>query len=393
MRILFVADGRSPITQQWLHYFIEQKHEVHLASTFACEPQAGLASWQHTPVAYSGAVTGETNTAASGLRSLLPTGLRTTLRNLAGPLTLPRAASGLESVINQVKPQLVHALRIPYEGMLAAAALEGSQLPLLLSVWGNDFTLHARSTPLIAAATRRALRRANGLLADTQRDLRLAQQWSLPANTPTMAVPGNGGVRSDIFHPAKQPAPKPHLINPRGLRAYVRNEVFFKAIALVVQQVPDLHVECPAMHGEPQAEAWVRQHNLQSHVTLLPKLAPAELAEAYRRAQLMVSPSTHDGTPNTLLEAMACGLLPVAGDLDSIREWVMPGENGLLVDPNNAAALAAAILRGLNDAGLRSHAAAYNTTLIAERADYYSGMRRAEAFYQATAGVAGTLGR
>lgn len=383
MRILFVADGRSPITQQWLRYFIEQKHEVHLASTFACQPQAGLASWQHTPVAYSGAVNHEAKTAASGLRALLPAGLRTTLRNLTGPLTLPRAASGLESVVSQVKPQLVHALRIPYEGMLAAAALTSSTQSLLLSVWGNDFTLHARSTPLMAAATRRALRRADGLLADTQRDLRLAQQWSLPASTPTLAVPGNGGVCNDVFHRAKQPVTAPRIINPRGLRAYVRNDVFFKAIALVAKQMPTLQVECPAMQGEPQAEAWVRQHGLQAHVTLLPKLAAAELAEAYRRAQLMVSPSTHDGTPNTLLEAMACGLLPVAGDLDSIREWITPGENGLLVDPNNAAELAAAILRGLGDAGLRSQAASYNATLIAERADYYTGMRRAEAFYQA----------
>jgi len=381
MRILFVADGRSPITQQWLHYFIEQGHQVHLASTFACEPQAGLASWQHTPVAYSDAAGG--HQPRRGLRALLPTSLRTTLRNLAGPLTLPAAAAKLQSVIQGVQPQLVHALRIPYEGMLAATSLAGSSHPFLLSVWGNDFTLHARSTPLMAAATRRALRRANGLLADTQRDLQLAERWSLPATTPTLAVPGNGGVRRDLFHPPRQPAMAPRIINPRGLRAYVRNDVFFKAVAEVVKQVPELQVDCPAMAHEPQAEAWVRQQGLQQHVNLLPKLPPAELAELYRRAQLMVSPSTHDGTPNTLLEAMACGLLPVAGDLDSIREWVTPGENGLLVDPADAHALAAVILRGLSDAALRNKAALHNSTLIAERADYYTEMRRAEAFYHA----------
>lgn len=381
MRILLVADGRSPITQQWLQYFIQQGHQVHLASTFACQPQLGLASLHHTPVAYSSVA--PQGRSARGLRAILPTGLRTALRNLAGPLTLPGATAGLQAVIRQVQPQLVHALRIPYEGMLAAAALAESQLPLLVSVWGNDFTLHARSTPLMAAATRRALRRASGLLADTQRDLQLAQQWSLPAGAPTLAVPGNGGVRRNLFHPPKQPVTAPRIINPRGLRAYVRNDVFFRALAQVVKQVPDLQVDCPAMQGEPQAEAWVRQHGLHAHVNLLPKLAPADLAESYRRAQLMVSPSTHDGTPNTLLEAMACGLLPVAGDLDSIREWITPGENGLLVNPNDAKALAAAILRGLNDEALRSKTASHNATLIAERADYHSGMRRAEAFYQA----------
>lgn len=381
MRILFVADGRSPTTQQWLHYFIEQGHAVHLASTFASPPQAGLASWHHTPVAFSGAA--PAGRSGRGLRSFLPAGLRTALRNLAGPLTLPGAAAALHAVIEQVQPQLVHALRIPYEGMLASTATLTSPLPLLVSVWGNDFTLHARSTPLMGSATRRALRRANGLLADTQRDLQLAQRWAMPAATPTLAVPGNGGVRRDLFHPPKQPATAPRIINPRGLRAYVRNDVFFRALAQVVKQVPDLQVDCPAMQNEPQAEAWVRQHGLQAHVNLLPKLAPADLAEVYRRAQLMVSPSTHDGTPNTLLEAMACGLLPVAGDLDSIREWITPGENGLLVNPNDAGALAAAILRGLSDADLRSKAASQNSTLIAERADYYTGMRRAEAFYQA----------
>lgn len=383
MRILFVADGRSPTALQWMQYFVDAGHEVHLASTFACEPALKLASLHQVPVAYSGAV------AASGprrgLRGLLPAGLRTALRNLGGPLTLPAAARALEPVIAKTKPQLVHALRIPYEGMLAAAALADSQPPLLLSVWGNDFTLHAPSTPLLAAATRRALRRADALLADTQRDLRLAQRWGYDPAKPALALPGNGGVRRDIFFPARQPVTEPRVVNPRGLRAYVRNDMFFRALAQVVQQVPGLQVDCPAMLGEPQAEGWVRQLGLHNHVNLLPKLPPAELAAVYRRAQVMVSPSTHDGTPNTLLEAMACGLLPVAGDLDSIREWINPGENGLLVNPADADALAAAILRGLNDKALGSKAATLNAALVAERADYQSGMRQAEAFCQALA--------
>lgn len=381
MRILFVADGRSPIAVQWMQYLVDAGHEVHLASTFGGEPRLKLASLHYTPVAYSGAASG--SGPRRGLRGLLPAGLRTVLRNLGGPLTLPLAARGLQPIVAGTKPQLVHALRIPYEGMLAAAALAGSRTPLLLSVWGNDFTLHARRTPLLGAATRRALRRADALMADTQRDLRLAQRWGYAPAKPALALPGNGGVRRDIFFPARQAGTEPRIVNPRGLRAYVRNNVFFRAIAKVATQIPNLRVDCPAMAGEPQAEGWVRQYGLQGRVNLLPKLTPAELADVYRRAQLMVSPSTHDGTPNTLLEAMACGLLPVAGDLDSIREWITPSENGLLVDPSDADELAAAILRGLADADLRVRAASQNATLVAERADYQSGMRQAEAFYQA----------
>jgi glycosyltransferase involved in cell wall biosynthesis len=78
---------------------------------------------------------------------------------------------------------------------------------------------------------------------------------------------------------------------------------------------------------------------------------------------------------------MACGCFPVAGDLDSIREWITPGKNGLLVDAGDPAALAAAILRGLNEPALRQQAAEENATIIAERAEYTRNMTRVSEFY------------
>jgi glycosyltransferase involved in cell wall biosynthesis len=104
------------------------------------------------------------------------------------------------------------------------------------------------------------------------------------------------------------------------------------------------------------------------------------MAELFRRCQVAVSPSTHDGTPNTLLEAMACGCFPVAGDIESLREWIDPGENGLLVDPQNAHFLAEAILQALRDADLRLRAREHNTRLVAERAEYRQVMGEAEKF-------------
>ena len=49
--------------------------------------------------------------------------LRTLARQWLGPLTLSRAAQRLRAVIDQLQPDLVHAMRIPYEGMLAAVAV------------------------------------------------------------------------------------------------------------------------------------------------------------------------------------------------------------------------------------------------------------------------------
>ena len=104
--------------------------------------------------------------------------------------------------------------------------------------------------------------------------------------------------------------------------------------------------------------------------------------DVFRRAQIVVSPSVHDGTPNTLLEGMACGCLPVAGDLESIREWIRPGKNGLLVDATDAQSLADAILEGLENKNLRQQAAGLNQKLILERAEYTHCMSAAERFYE-----------
>lgn len=382
MRILFVADGRSPIALNWIRYFVERGDEVFLASTFACRPELKLSGMEIVPVAFSSMKTAPQagSTPQAGMWGASTLKLRTVLRQWLGPLTIFRASRQLRRFIEQVKPQVVHAMRIPYEGMLAADA--SGLAPLVISVWGNDFTLHAPATPLMRHYTEWALQVTDGLHADCQRDIRLGKQMGFNPNRPTLVTPGNGGIRTDVFYPPRSPQSAPLVLNPRGLRAYIRNDTFFAAIPPVLKERPDARFVCAAMQGALEAVETVARLGLESAVELLPARPHAQMADLFRAAQVVVSPSTHDGTPNTLLEAMACGCLPVAGDLESIREWIQPGENGLLIDPSDPQALAAAILRGLNDPALRSQAASRNAALIAERAEYTRSMARAAEFYE-----------
>lgn len=391
MRLLFLADGRSPTALNWIEYFIYQGHEVHLVSTHPCEPGPGLASFWLAPVAFS-EVAGA-KPAGWGWKALIPVGLRTALRQRVGPATLLRSARRFREILERVQPDLVHAMRIPYEGILAALAQPAC--PLLVSVWGNDFTLHASSTKKMAQLTQLCLQRASALHTDCQRDARLARIWGFSPEKPEIVLPGGGGVQPDIFYPPDgglQAASLsegfsagrsgPIVTNPRGLRAYVRNDVFFKAIPLILENASQVQFICPAMQGETQPERWVSELGIAEHVSLLPKLARPKMADLFRCAQVTVSPSTHDGTPNTLLEAMACGSFPVVGDLESLREWIVPGVNGLLADPNDPHSLAEAILLALQREELRSEAAAYNHTLITRRAIYSDVMAQAEEFYE-----------
>lgn len=391
MRLLFVADGRSPIARNWIEPFIQAGDEVHLASSYLCEPMAGLASYQMVPVALSGLRSGSGGASggAAGIR------WRTRARHYLGPLTVPFSASKLRSLIRELQPDLVHALRVPFEGMMVAWS--DPYAPLAISTWGNDFTLHAGGSPLMRWLTARTMRRADGLHADCQRDLRLAKEWGFSAGNPAVVLPGNGGL-APVFLQSEPPQlpetsevarllaeigpERPVVVNPRGFRAYVRNDTFFQSIPLVRAVHPAVLFVCPTMKDDPVAEGWVDELSIHSHVRLLGRLNPREVAVLLRRAQLMVSPSQHDGTPNSLLEAMASGAVPIAGDLESIREWINPGENGLLIDPEDPADLAQAVSRGLSRDQWRQQAEVQNRSLIQKRASREVVYREARNFYE-----------
>lgn len=389
MKILFVADGRSPISKNWIRYFVERGDEVYLASTFACDVDFPLKRLEFTPVAFS-AVKKQTPRRASGSSRTL--GLRTLIRQWLGPLTIPRSAAlrKLRAFIQEVQPDIVHALRVPYEGMLTSFALSGgfdTQPPrFIVSIWGNDFTLHAPSTPLMSYYTRKTMKAAHALHADCERDIRLARAWGLGADQLTLVAPGNGGIRSDVFYPANEPVTNPIIINPRGFRSYVKNEAFFKSIPLVLAKRSDARFICSSMQGESQALQWMKELKIEHAVQLNPPLSHAKMGDVFRGAQIVVSPSIHDGTPNSLLEGMACGCFPIAGDLESIREWITHGENGLLVDPNNPQAIADAILTALEKENLRHNAAGLNAKIISARAEYEMNMKRVGEFYELVIG-------
>lgn len=381
MKILFVADGRSPTALNWIRYFAEGDHEVHLVSTYECQPDLELASLNVLGPAIS-AGSAATGT-GDALKRILPAAARTKLRQIFVPFTLTRAAERLAAMIDALQPDLVHAMRIPYEGMLAAQA--DPRMPLLVSVWGNDFTLHAPANARLRRLTRNTLQRADALHSDCQRDIQLAGLWGFPDARLRIVLPGAGGIQLDLFHPA-EPAgdrdPVDRVINPRGLRAYVCNEAFFKAIPLVLEKKPATMFICPAMAGDPEPQRWVDQLDIAKHVDLLPVQPRSRMAALFQQAKVVVSPSTHDGTPNTLLEAMACGCFPVAGDLESLREWITPGVNGLLVDPRSPRQVADALLVSLTQENLLEQARAHNLRLVAEKADYRVVMPRAEQFYK-----------
>ena len=101
-----------------------------------------------------------------------------------------------------------------------------------------------------------------------------------------------------------------------------------------------------------QVRAALRRHGLLPRVELLG--ARRDVHDLLASADVFVLSSRSEGFPVSILEAMAAGLPVVASDVGGVAEAVVEGETGLLVPAGDAAALARALERLLEDPALRS---------------------------------------
>ncbi|AWN44256.1 glycosyltransferase family 4 protein [Methylobacterium durans] len=79
----------------------------------------------------------------------------------------------------------------------------------------------------------------------------------------------------------------------------------------------------------------------------------ATVPDLYRQADVFVSPTYAEGFSNTILEAMAAGLAVVSTHSVGVSDCLRDGENGLLTEPGDVAALTDALARVIEDAALR----------------------------------------
>ncbi|TPV95192.1 MAG: glycosyltransferase family 4 protein [Myxococcales bacterium FL481] len=98
----------------------------------------------------------------------------------------------------------------------------------------------------------------------------------------------------------------------------------------------------------------VRTHALEDRVRVLGRVSEAQLAAAYREADLFVMPNVpveHDmeGFGVVMLEAGLSGLYTVASDLEGIRDVVCHGRNGALAPARDAEGFRRRILDELGD--------------------------------------------
>lgn len=93
---------------------------------------------------------------------------------------------------------------------------------------------------------------------------------------------------------------------------------------------------------ETQLRSMVETLHLEHDVSIIPSVANEELKYYYSLADIVVLPSYSEGTPNVLMEAIACGTPCVATTVGGIPDLLGEGV-GIMVPPKDEAALLGAI--------------------------------------------------
>ena len=189
-------------------------------------------------------------------------------------------------------------------------------------------------------------------LTGTMRDAVVATFGVDPARTSVV----HNGVDHSTFRPGREPR-RPDEVAFVGRLAVQKNvTALLEAVARLRDEGRDVRVRLIG-EGDQRArlQAIAAAHGL-SNVAFEGRLPRAEVAAALARATAVVLPSTHEGLPLVLLEAMACGTPVIAS---SIPEVVETGGGAIVTaDPAVPGELAGMLARLLDDAKLRDRLSA-----------------------------------
>jgi glycosyltransferase involved in cell wall biosynthesis len=160
-------------------------------------------------------------------------------------------------------------------------------------------------------------------------------------------------VNLDAFYPAPEPPEVPHLVATRNLEAIYDIGTAIRALAIVRSRHPETRLTVAGSGPDRAAlEALARDLGLEDAVRFTGRLDNADLPALYRTASIAVNPSLVDNMPISLLEAMACGVPIVTTSVGGVPSLVRDGDTALMTDARRPEAMAAAIVRLIEDRAL-----------------------------------------
>jgi len=276
-------------------------------------------------------------------------GCETVIFPRGGRLSYIKYAAAAAEEARKFKPDLIHAHYVTGFGLWAARA---DFRPSIVSVWGADIVDFPTSW-FKRRLVRKVLNRATAVTATSRFLHEKIAALSQSAAERTTIVPFGVNVPDSV-------TPEP----PGPVRlCYIKHHklkygpiVLLKALAQCRDQVPDIRLTMAGSgKATPQLKKLTAELGLGDRVEFVGQLERDQIYPLLQKSHIMVMPSIcEEAFGVAVLEASACARPVIATRVGGVPEVVRDGETGLLVPPQDVAALADAVVRLASDARRRS---------------------------------------
>lgn len=277
----------------------------------------------------------------------------------------------LACLIRWLKPDLIQTLEVQHAGYLTLGArpYAGKYFPRWIATnWGSDLYLFSRLAahlPRIKAV----LAACDYYSCECQRDVQLARQLGFKGMV-LPVVPNSGGFDLERAMNLRQPSlvSSRRVIVVKGYQGWAgRALVALRAIALCARELADYEIAVSLASNDVKIAAEVLAHDTGLKARIVPPCSHDEMLRLLGRARVYIGLSISDAISTSLLEAMVMGAFPIQSNTACADEWIIDGETGLLVPPEDPEIVATALRRALADDALVDHASVRNACVARER--------------------------
>ena len=295
-------------------------------------------------------------------------------RNGTNPVRDLKTLAALVKLLREEKPDKIFAYQaktVIYGGI--AASLNGIRefYPLIAGV-GSVFLGSSPKQKLIrsilVAEYRLGMRHAPKIFFQNRDDLKVFTDHKILPEHKAVMLHGSG-VNVEKFTPTPLPQTPGFLCISRLIRDKGVVE-YLEAARKLHQKRPD--VRCVLVGPFDTNPSAIRPEELQRYIDdgSVEYVGEQKDVQPFLKAcTAYVLPSYHEGTPKTVLEAMACGRPTITTDAPGCRETVTDGVNGYLVPVKDVDAIVAAMEKMLDDPQKTAHMAAEARYICEDRYD------------------------
>ena len=241
-------------------------------------------------------------------------------------------AQVFENYVNEIQPDVVHSFALYVSCTPILPVMEKfPKLKWIFSSWGSDL-FYFQNIPTYLNDIKRVLPRVNYLFTDCNRDYHIAKSYGFKGEF-LGVFPGGGGFDLEQIAQYKQPLEQRKAIAIKGFQGRSGRAIeVLKAIISVKEELKDYEIIVFGSDKEVMDFAFQNGLNTWENFTIKGKISHTAVLEIFGKSLFYIGNSNSDGMPNTLLEAICCGVFPIQSNPGNVTaELINDGVNGFLI--------------------------------------------------------------